>query len=114
MKYFSIIELLIVMAIFAILANLLMPTMNSISAKSDQVKTSRNFSQTYQTFQLFAEDHSDWILSNRTVWSSEQGYQMVNYQGRTVTIRWPIDSFRVLSLEGYLSKKSLLVIVFIS
>ncbi len=59
---FSLIELLVMIAILAVLVSLLQPALNNLSTATDALQTKHNFRSSYGLLMSFAEDHNDEIL----------------------------------------------------
>ena len=58
---FTLLELLIVIAVIAILAGLLLPALNSAREKGTAISCTGNMRQVMQGAQLYADDNQDWF-----------------------------------------------------
>lgn len=58
---FTLVELLIVVAIIAILAAILLPSLNKAKAKAQEIACAGNLKQLGSTLHLYAADSSDWL-----------------------------------------------------
>ena len=65
--FFTFIELLIVIAIIAILAGMLLPTLNSARNKAKAVMCLGNGRQIYQVWMQYSMDNSDYVLPTQNV-----------------------------------------------
>ncbi len=61
-KHFSLIELLIVIAIIAILSGLLLPALNSAREKSRSVSCISNIKQIGSGYMCYLNDNNDWLI----------------------------------------------------
>ena len=59
---FSLIELLITVAVIAILAGLLLPALNSARQKGQAIRCVSNLKQQGNCHSLYAADFDDWII----------------------------------------------------
>ena len=117
--FFSLIELLIVIAILAILAGLLLPALNSVKKKAEAITCTSNLKQYGTAYYQYASDYNDYLPFNQDCtgfwlewtnhlmpylgvsvkkydWSlnssSKQGMRFIQQKKLYCPSRWRIDS----------------------
>jgi prepilin-type N-terminal cleavage/methylation domain-containing protein/prepilin-type processing-associated H-X9-DG protein len=106
---FTIIELLVVMAILALLTALLLPVISSARERSHQAACASNLKQIGSALMLYASDHDGFIPSWNFASHTEYTYPNGWYYGQ-YGLGHPVSGLRYLAYEGYLkgfSKPSL-------
>jgi prepilin-type N-terminal cleavage/methylation domain-containing protein/prepilin-type processing-associated H-X9-DG protein len=63
-KSFTLVELLVVIAVIAILAGLLMPALNKARARAQGIKCTGNLKQNGMAFAIYQMNHNDWVALN--------------------------------------------------
>ena len=86
-KSFSLIELLVIVAIIAVLASLLLPALGKARKKSRLALCTSNMKQMSTAIYLYLDDHEDYFPysseHNKTSWDDRLG--SMKYDGRNIT-----------------------------
>lgn len=99
---FTLIELLIVIAIFAILVAMLLPALNSARKKSQAIRCVNNKKQTIQAEQMYAGDNSDFYVGYIAQTDTTLGLWTVILTGT-----YTDSSGKYLQRAGYLPLESI-------
>ena len=100
MKYFTLIELLIVISIIAILAGLLLPALNASRERARTISCTGNLRQIGMMFNNYAADYDGYTLPQKTwvsdykwgaskrYWQSYGGYAWQYFAPKTEISQW--------------------------
>ena len=88
-QMFSLIELLITVAVIAILAGLLLPALNSARQKGQAIRCVSNLKQQGNCHSLYAADFDDWIISQEGVFGGYKCtwwrmFRLLGYTGESL------------------------------
>ena len=88
-RMFSLIELLITVAVIAILAGLLLPALNSARQKGQAIRCVSNLKQQGNCHSLYAADFDDWIISQEGVFGGYKCtwwrmFRLLGYTGESL------------------------------
>lgn len=95
MTGFSLIELLVVVAIIGILAGLLLPTLARAKGKAKAIKCLNNLKQMGLSTEMYAEENNDWLPGNQHNLPSWL-YSLTRYNGTNI-FRCPSEKTRPYS-----------------
>lgn len=103
MVRFTLIELLIVVAVIGILASMLLPALNGARLKGRQIACSSNLGQIGMASAMYVNDYNDWVLSakqtgNWVWWYSV--YMNMDYLRSEKVFRCPAEPYFVMSSKG--------------
>ena len=99
-QMFSLIELLITVAVIAILAGLLLPALNSARQKGQAIRCVSNLKQQGNCHSLYAADFDDWIIGEQ----GDYGLYVKTVNG--ITADYDKDgTYWAFSVNGELSQK---------
>lgn len=94
---FTLLELLVVIAVLAVLSSILLVTMGAVRDRANAAKDSSNLRQIYATIRLYANDHNQLlpVVDGRLVRSSDRWrwYGVEHVPGRADTDRSPLMDY---------------------
>jgi len=101
---FTLIELLIVIAIIAILAGMLLPALSKAKQKAQAVLCTSNLKQVAQVVQIYADDSDDFFPGNTTIVPTFYAFNLYKKTGympnMNITVCPTFYPFKYLSLYG--------------
>src|SRR4051812_27368880 len=71
---FTLVELLVVLAVIAILAGLLLPTLSKSKARGDNAVCMNNLKQLQVAWILYSDSNDDWLAPNRGITETNQSW----------------------------------------
>jgi len=92
-EYFTMIELLLVIAVIVILSGLLLPALNTAKAKSQQIKCANNLRQFGYAYLAYSEDNDGWVFtfnSTNADWTKWLRYSEAPYYANYLTRNTPV------------------------